>query len=83
MSARMMLVEDDSFLDYRLSVINEGDTAGAVQAMVDGGALGGADLVLLDLPAADNAWGWQLIANPGRVYGVDGRLIEPRPAPPA
>ena len=79
----MMLVEDGSFLDYRLSVINEGDTAGAVQAMVDGGALGGADLVLLDLPAADNAWGWQLIANPGRVYGVDGRLIEPRAAPPA
>ena len=79
----MTLAGDGPFLDYRLSVINEGDTAGAVQAMVDGGALGGADLVLLDLPAADNAWGWQLIANAGRVYGVDGRLIEPRPAPPA
>ena len=33
-SARMVLSGDGGFPDYRLSVINEGDTAGAVQAMV-------------------------------------------------
>ena len=71
------------FLDYRLSVINQGDTAGAVQAMIDGGTMGNADLVVLELPSAANAWAWKLIASAGRVYGTDGNLLEPRPTPPS
>jgi hypothetical protein len=79
----MTLSGDGPFLDYRLSVINQGDSAGAVKAIVDGGALADSDLIVLELPSEANAWGWDLIAHADRVYGVDGKLIEPRPTPPA
>ena len=75
------LAGDGPFLDYRLSVINQGDSAATVKTMVDAGVLAATDLILLELPDKNNAWGWDLIREAGRVYGADGKAITVRPTP--
>ena len=71
------------FLDYRLQVVNEADPTQEIAGLVASGDLARSDLIMLDAPDAAHPWGWTLIENAGRVYGADGALLDPRPAPPA
>ncbi len=82
-ASAMTLAGDGPFLGYRLSVINAGDSAGVVKGLQESGVLKDTDLVVLDLPDEAHPWGWTLIQNAGRVYGLDGKLLDPRPVAPA
>ncbi len=66
---------DGLFLSYRLQVVHEQDPAGVVAALITQGLMQQSDVIVLDAPDAAHPWGWDMIANAGRVYDATGRLI--------
>ncbi len=73
---------DNGFIGYRLQIVNGVDPAAEIARLRDEGALKNSWLLLVDEPDADHPWAWDLIAEVERVYGRDGQVIDPRPAPP-
>jgi hypothetical protein len=73
---------DNGFINYRLQIVNGIDPAGEISHLRETGVLKDSWLLLVDEPDADHAWAWPLIAGAERVYGRDGRIIDPRPVPP-
>jgi hypothetical protein len=82
-AAGLTLSGDPQFMTYRLQIVNQVDPTEEINRMRADGSLANSWLVLLDTPDADHAWGWSLIQDAGRVYDVNGNLMDPRPSPPS
>jgi hypothetical protein len=74
---------DGPYLSYRLAIANDADAAEIVGAAVADGTVGRSDVIVIDLPAATNSAGWDLISGAARVFGPDGISMQPRPVRPA
>ncbi len=81
--AGLTVAGNSAFLTYRLEVANGIDSTAEVDRLTKDGVLRESDLIVLDLPDEAHPWGWTLIQNAGRVYGMDGKLLDPRPVAPA